>query len=185
VVAPPALTRALWVTVAVVAAAVLAVLATHGRRPDPSLARFEPAGVMVQIPPERIAEVTLSRDGRRWRFARADGGAWAAAGAPLDADVAVQVERGLRFLHVSAPQRVLRPTELSGTSLAELGLDPPRYLVAVGSATGPAFTVEFGALNAQGLAQYARLRGHDEILLLPAFVGEPWDVIARSPAPPR
>jgi len=36
------------------------------------------------------------------------------------------------------------------------------------------FTIEFGALNPQGPAQYARMTGRAEILLLPSFVCEPW-----------
>ena len=87
----------------------------------------------------------------------------------------MRLDSGLRFLHVSAPQRVMRPQEFSGTPLAEFGLDPPRYAVSVHGATAEPFTVQFGGTNPQGLAQYARVGGRDEIVLLPRFVGEQWE----------
>lgn len=183
-VVPPALKRGAWVGAAVVAAAVIIALAFHGRRPDPGLARFEAAGVMLHMPPERITEVVVSRDGRSWRFTRGDTYGWTPApGTPaLRDDMAARIESGLRFLHASAPQRVMARETLAGTPLAEMGLDPPHYAVSASASGAPPLTVEFGALNAQGLAQYARVGGRDEILLLPGFVGEPWDALTRAPA---
>ncbi len=180
--AAPALKRAAWVGAAAVAAGAILALALHGRRPDPGLVRFEAAGVMVQVPPERVTEVVVARGDRRWRFTRTDGRGWTAApGTPrLDEDVAARIESGLRFLHVSAPQRVMAREEFPGTPLAELGLGPPRYSVSVSSSAGAPLTVEFGALNPQGLGQYARVKGRDEILLLPSFVGEPWETVTGA-----
>ena len=177
-----ALKRVAWMGAVVVAAGVILVLSLHGRRPDPGLVRFEAAGVMVQVPPARVTEVVVTRDDRRWRFARTDGRGWTAAPGmpPLSEDVAARIESGLRFLHVSAPQRVMAREEFSGTPLAELGLDPPRYSVSVSASVGAPLTVEFGALNPQGLAQYARVQGRGEILLLPSFVGEPWETVSGA-----
>ena len=179
----PALKQAAWVGAAMVAVGVIVALALHGRRPDPGLVRFEPGGVMVQVPPARVTAVELSRDGRRWRFTRTEGRGWTAVPGtpPSSEDEGARIERGLRFLHVSAPQRMMAREEFSGTPMAELGLDPPRYAVSVRSSAGAALTVEFGTLNPQGLAQYARVMGRDEILLLPSYVGEPWERLTEAP----
>ena len=58
---------------------------------------------------------------------------------------------------------------------SEFGLGPPRFSVSVRSSAGAPFDIAFGSLNAQGLAQYARVSGRAEILLLPSFVGEQWE----------
>lgn len=175
--ATSALKRAAWVAAAMAAAVAIVIPASHGRRPDPGLVRFQEAGVMVAVPPERVSEVVVSRGERRWRFTRTKGNGWTeAAGMPsLSEGTAARLDSGLHFLHVSAPQRVMRAEEISGTPLAELGLDPPRFSVSVRPEAATPITVEFGGLNPQGLAQYARVKGRDEILLLPRFVGEPWE----------
>lgn len=177
----PALKRAAWLGVAVLAAGAVIALAFHGHRPDSSLVGFQAAGVMLQISPETVAEVSLTRGERRWRFERGGSTAWTASpGLPLPESVAAHLDAGLRFLHVSAPQRVLLPEEVAATSPSEFGLEPPRYSVSVRSPGAAPFTIEFGTLNAQGLAQYARVTGHPEILLLPSFAGEEWEAVMAA-----
>ena len=172
----PALRRALRVSVAVLAAGVIVALASYGRRPEPGLVGFQAAGVMLQISPDSVTEVTVSQGERRWRFERASSKGWAAAaGPPLGESVAARIDSGLRFLHVSAPQRVLQPEEVAATSPSEFGLGPPRYSVSVRSPAAAPFTIEFGAPSPHALAQYARVAGRAEILLLPSFVGEQWE----------
>lgn len=161
--AAPALTRSAWPAAAVLAAAVIVTLALHGGRPEPGLVRFEAAGVMLHIAPERVREVRVTAGDRRWQFTRARGGEWR------------RIEGGLRFLHASAPQRVMARDELAGTPAAEFGLDPPRYTVFVHADGADPFVVQFGAATAQGLAQYARVSGRDELFLLPRFVGAEWE----------
>lgn len=180
--ATPALKRALWVGAAVLATGVIIALAAHGRRPDPGLVRFEAAGVMIELPPELVTQVVVSRGEHQWRFTRTNSRGWASApdALPLGEDMAARLERGLRFLHVSAPQRVMARGELIGIPPAEFGLDPPQYSVSVQSSGRERFTVEFGALNPQGLAHYARVKGRDEILLLSSFVGEQWEAVAAG-----
>ena len=176
-----ALKRAAGLGAAVLAAGVIVALAFHGSRPDPSLARFEAAGVMLSIPPETVTEVTVSQGERRWRFERAGPHGWAAAqGGPAGEDVGARIDKGLRFLHASAPQRVLQPEETAGTSPSEFGLTPPRFSVLVRSPAAAPFSIEFGALNPQGLAQYARVPGRPQILLLPSFVGDPWEAVIKA-----
>jgi len=187
----PALRRLLWPGAAVLAAGVIIALAVYGHRPDPSLARFEAAGVMLSIQPDSVTEVVVSQGERRWRFERRDATGWAAApGPPLEEgvggegagreSVATHLDSGLRFLHVSAPQRVLQPQEVAGTPPLEFGLAPPRFSVSIRSPAAAPFDIEFGALNPQGLAQYARVMGRAEILLLPSFVGEQWEAVMTA-----
>ena len=163
---------------AVLAAGVIIALASYGRRPDPSLAPFEAAGVMLLIPPETITEVVVSQGERRWRFVLASPKSWAAAdGPPLGESVGARLDTGLRYLHVSAPQRVLQPQEVVGISPSEFGLEPPRYSVSVRAPAASPFNIDFGALSPQGPAQYARVTGRAEILLLPSFIGEQWEAV--------
>jgi hypothetical protein len=176
VVGAPALRRAIWVSVTVLAAGVIVVLASHGRRPDTSLVGFQAAGIMLRISPDSVTEVTVSQGERRWRFERGSSKGWSAVqGSPPGESIAARIDSGLRFLHASAPQRVLRPEEVAGTSHSEFGLDPPRYSVSVRSPAPDPFTIEFGAPSPHGPTQYARVAGRVEILLLPRFVGEQWE----------
>ncbi len=177
----PALKRLAWPVAAVLAAGVIVTLALYGHRPDPSLGRFEAAGVMLAVQPDTVTEVVVSQAGRRWRFERTGDKGWAAPPGPSPGEsVGAHLDSGLRFLHVSAPQRVLQPEEVTGTPLSEFGLAPPRFSVSVRSATAAPFDIEFGALNAQGLAQYARVSGHAEILLLPNYIGEQWEAVMNA-----
>ena len=172
------LRRVVWAAAMVLAAGMIIALAFHGRRSDPSLVHFEPAGVMLSIAPDTVVEVVISRGQRRWRFERARPNVWAATpGPPLAESVGSRLDAGLRFLHVSAPQRVLQPDEVAGISPSEFGLAPPRYSVSVRATGAPRFEIEFGALSPQGLAQYARVTGHTEIVLLPSFIGEQWESV--------
>jgi hypothetical protein len=175
VVAASPLRRAGWGVAAGLAGAALVALALHGQRPDSSLARFDTAGVMTAIQPADVVAVQVTAGERAWRFRRAGERRWALADGAPTADPSDALERGLRFLHVSAPQRVLERDEVTTPIPDELGLAPPRYVVAAHAAAGASFTIEFGSLNAQGLAQYARVRGGDAVFLLPRFVGEPWE----------
>jgi len=178
VVGAPALRRAGWLGAALLAAGVIIALASYGRRPDPSFAPFEAAGVMLLIPPETITEVVVVQGERRWRFERAIPNGWVAGpGSPLGESVRARLDSGLRFLHVSAPQRVLQPQEVAGIAPSEFGLEPPRYSVSVRSSAAEPFNVDFGAPSPQGSAQYARVTGRAEILLLPRFIGEQWEVV--------
>lgn len=176
--ASPALRRLAWPAAALVAAGVLVALALRGGRPGAGFARYEPEGPMVHLAPAQVTAVEIARDGRRWRFVRAgEGGGWKAAPASQQAGAAPAgaIERGLRFLHGSAPQRVMAPEELAGTPLAEIGLAPPRLVVSVFTASGTPFVVELGSPNPQGLARYARVAGHRDVLLLNRYVVEAWE----------
>ncbi len=174
----PALRRALWIGAALLAAGVIIALASYGRRPDPSFAPFEAAGVMLLIPPETVTEVVISQGERRWRFERVSPNGWVAGPDSHPGErVGPRLEGGLRFLHASAPQRVLQPQEVAGIAPSEFGLEPPRYSVSVRSSAAEPFNIDFGERSPQGSAQYARVTGRVEILLLPSFIGEQWEVV--------
>jgi len=181
-VAAPALRTLAWAGAALAAAGALVGLALQGERPEAGLSRFQPAGVMVDRDPARAAAVELSRDGRRWRFQRAPTG-WAAApgGAAGPPDPAPALELGLRLLHGSVPQRVMDPEESRAMDLAEVGLAPPVLAVKVEFRGEAPFTVELGHRNPQGLARYARVAGRGEVLLLNAFVADPWLSLSEAP----
>jgi hypothetical protein len=160
----------------VVATTAIFTLALHGRRPDSGLVRFEAAGVMVHIAPERVREIELTAGERHWRFARVPTGGWSVTGPRLPStDWPSLIDEGLRFLSVSAPQRVMTRDEYAGTSPGEFGLGPARYAVLVRAPETEPFAIEFGSFNALGLGQYARVAGRAELFLLPRFVGEPWE----------
>jgi hypothetical protein len=129
---------------------------------------------MRTLVPAEVNEVLVATGAQQQRFQRSATGEWQTAGAPVPEETAQRLERGLRFLHVSAPQRMLTPADYQGTSLAEFGLDPPQYRVEVRSTAGAVFVVHYGALHPQGLAHYMRLEGSSEVILLPHFVGESW-----------
>jgi hypothetical protein len=176
VVAAPALRRWLWSAAALAAVVVLVILALTGRRPEPGLARFEAAGVMLAIPVEQVTIVEVRSAEGHWRFERADAGWRIGPGSAAPAaEFGAHVDAGLRFLHVSAPQRRLAASELETTFLADFGLDPPRYVVSVQDTEGRGLTVRFGVTNPQGLAQYAQVGAGPDVLLLPRYVGEAWE----------
>lgn len=181
--ATPALRRAAWIAAAAVAGGALVALASRGEPSGTGLARFEAAGPMLRLPPGRATAVVVRAAGRQWRFVRAGAAGWAVADGspPGAADLAVQVEAGLRFLHVSAPQRVLDREEVRGLDLAEMGLAPPRLAVTVFAADGQPFTVSLGGPNPQGFAQYARVEGSEEVLLLNRYTGEAWAKAVAAP----
>ena len=176
-VAAQALKRGAWLGAAGLAASLIMVLAWHGRRPDPGLVRFVPAGVMRHLAPEDVLEVRVRVGDRLQSFARSAAEGWHTAGTLVSEERARRLDSGLRFLYVSAPQRIMQPEEYRGAALAEFGLDPPQYSVEVRGATGAPFVIHYGATHPQGLAQYTRIGGNEAIVLLPRFVGEPWEAL--------
>ncbi|HET7876032.1 MAG TPA: hypothetical protein VFN71_10990 [Methylomirabilota bacterium] len=180
--AAPTLKRLAWPAAAVVAAAFITVLAFHGQRPEPGLARFEAAGLMP-MPPADVTQVEVAAGGKHWRLARGADGRWqlveGAPGAP--GDLQDRVEKGLKLLHASGPERVLTREELSAASTGEFGLSPAELSVSARGGAAAAFTLHFGRKNPLGLARYARVEGREDVVLLPGFVAEAWEAVVRSP----
>ena len=51
-----------WAAAAVLAAGFIALLALHGERPEPGLARFQPAGLLADWPIEQVTSIELRAD---------------------------------------------------------------------------------------------------------------------------
>ena len=163
-------------TAALLALAFIAALAFTGDRPEPGLERFRPAGVLAAWEVEDIVTVEIVAGAKHRLFRRGDDGIWQA----VCAETAQHIERGLTLLRNAAPQRVFATGEIDNGSLAEFALDPPRLTVIVRRHTGNPVTIRFGAANPLGLARYARAEGRPEVLLLPSYVTEAWEEIART-----
>jgi hypothetical protein len=163
------------VVLGLAAASVLALLAVPPDvPPEPPVTRVPAAGPMVGIPLDRVTAVDVRAGERHWRFERADG-RWRAGARAAPSGFGAHVDAGLRFLHASAPQERLAAADLERAFLAEVGLDPPRYVVSARTDDARTLTVAFGAASPRGLAQYARVDDERDVLLLPRYVGEAWE----------
>lgn len=165
------MSRSLWLVASLAAAATLLWMALVGERPATHVAGFEAAGVMRQIALHEIHEIEVTSGARSWRFTR-DPAGWVGVGPPTAGSIKVgSVDRGLRLLRDSAPERVLVGT--GSRELAAYGLEPALLQVVVkGRGT---FSVAFGTANPLGLARYARLAGSTDVLLLPRYVADTWE----------
>lgn len=175
-VAPTRMRRYLWPIGAALAAGFIVVLAFHGSRPEPGLARFEAAGVLSDCQLRQVVAVQVRAAAWRREYRRDAEGGWRLefSDEAVAADVAEQIELGLKLLHNSAPQR----TDLDNAQLDEFGLQPPRVTVVVAAANGASRTIEFGGANPLGLERYARIDGKRDIMLLPSFVAGAWEPLA-------
>lgn len=178
--------RALLAGAGLLAVGFLLVMVVSGRtRPTPNLVRFEAAGLMRQAP-DQVDQVELMADERRWTFTRRERGPWTMAPA-ADAVAAVTVshlEMSLKFMHVTAPVRVLSRDEYQPAGLGEYGLDPPRYTVSLLHGGQTVLATSFGGKNPQQVFQYVRVAGRDELYLLPVFVGREWELVAQGVTAP-
>ena len=170
----------IWGGVAAVALMVMAW--TGGERPG-ALSEYVASGLMKDIGPDQIRRVELSAAGQTpLRFVRESVAAgWHTATAeglkPLDTIGTQKIVVLLNFLHNTAPERSI---DISGMPLSSFGLDPqPVWQLTVAKSalrtSQPDLRIDFGKLNPIGLSQYTRNPangGTNEILLLPAFVGE-------------
>jgi Domain of unknown function (DUF4340) len=161
--------------------ALLAALALSGHSPDfKGLLKFTEAGI-VTVEPADVTHVEIRSASNDIALKRAGAG-WVIEGAStpsaLTEEISSHVERGLRFLRGSEPAREISAKELTASSYAEFGLDPPASVVAVRGKQGAAATLNFGVLNPAGTSQYVRLGGAATVYLLPRHVGNEWQVTA-------
>jgi hypothetical protein len=86
---------------------------------------------------------------------------------PLDVDIRVPGPGTLRrpFGCSRSPPRATRLTagEYSSSQLAEYGLDPPRFILAVAEGGGNTTRVGFGESTPAQNAQYVRIVGRPEL----------------------
>ena len=155
------------------ALAFLLVMIGSGRpRPMQSLVAFEAAGLMREAP-DQIDRVDLEASGQRWTFARREGG-WRLTTSPekLMAGTASHLEASLKFMHVTAPVRVMSRDEYQPAGLGEYGLDPPRYTVSLQRGGQTVLATSFGGKNPQQVFQYVRVAGRDGPHPLPKLTRE-------------
>ena len=143
---------------------------------------FAAAGVMPEAPNE-IDRVELRTSTGRWRFVRGPAG-WRTApdDRVLSAALATSLDESIKFMHVSAPVRVMERAEWSSIGLREFGLDPPDYTATLYRRGTPVLGAEFGASNPQKVLQYMKLGGRDQVYLMSRFIGEEWEKALREAA---
>lgn len=161
----------------------LVMMGTGGTRHVQSLVTFEAAGLLRETP-DQIDGVEFETSGRRLAFARRHGG-WQVetSSAMLTSGAASHLEASLKLMHAAAPVRVMSRDEYQTGILAEYGLDPPRYVISVRRSGTTVLSASFGARNPQNVLQYVRLEGHEELYLLPVFVGREWEQVAEGVPP--
>jgi hypothetical protein len=179
-VAPPLIRRLGWPLAAAAAFAFLVGLALQGERRDP-MQDFKPAGLLTAFAPEDAREIEIGTGAEVWLFRR--DGAWGSVepAKPLPADFAQRIETALRLLRNSAPLRVLTAEEVARVPPSEYALTADSMRVQVGAADGATFRVQFGGLNPQGSARYAKVDGMEGVPMLPAYVGDAWEQVIGGP----
>jgi hypothetical protein len=167
--------------VALLAVGLLVAMVVSGHlRESKQFVRFAPAGVMPEAPAE-IDRVEIRTSTGRWVFVRAPGG-WQAAsdGRPLPVSLAARLDDSIKFMHVSAPIRVMERAEWGPLGLREFGLDPPGYTATLSRRGTTVLGAEFGAPNPQKVLQYMKLEGRDQVYLMSRFIGEEWEKALRE-----
>lgn len=161
---------------ALMALAFLAAMALSGQiRESGQFIRFVPGGVLRQTPTQ-IDRVELIAGDRRWVFTRADG-QWRAdsRARAVPRSLSTHLDDSIKFLHVSAPIRVMPRQEWAEHGLREFGLDPPAYSVALFESGQRLLAADFGSPNPQKVLQYMRLRDGDELYVMSRFIGQEWE----------
>ena len=166
---------------AALAIAYLAVMFVAGSTPERrQLVEFTARGVLTEAP-EQVRTVRLTRDGTTLVFTRSGDG-WARDGdaGPLTHRDAATLSRAVKFMHTSAPVRALEAGAGQGPGLAEFGLAPPRFSVALAGETGVLLQAGFGAMNTDGFLQYMQVEGDGKLYLMSRFVGAEWLAAAAA-----
>lgn len=168
---------------AVLAVALLVAMVVSGHlRESRQLVRFRAAGVMAEAPTE-IDRVELRTTAGQRVFVRGpDGWRTAQDGRALPGSTTTLLDDSIKFMHVSAPVRVMERDEWASSGLREFGLDPPGYTAVLYRGGTPVLGAEFGAPNPQKVLQYMRVQGHDRIYLMSRFIGEEWEKVLRAAA---
>jgi hypothetical protein len=175
--------RWLGPTAALLAVGLLTAMVVSGHlRESKQFVKFVPAGVMPESATE-IDRVEIRTASGRWMFERAPEG-WRTApdGRQLSVSLTAHLEDSIKFMHVSAPIRVMERAEWAALGLGEFGLDPPAYTATLYRRGTEVLGAEFGAPNPQEVLQYMKLEGRDQIYLMSRFIGEEWEKALREAA---
>ena len=172
------LTRLAPAIIAVLAVSFLSAMALSGQiRESGQFVRFVAAGVLTQTPAE-VDRVELSSGARQWTFTRAARGWQIEPGAAMvSRPLATHLDDSLKFLHASAPIRVMPRDEWAPHGLGEFGLEPPAYSVAVFQSGRRVLAVGFGSPNPQKVLQYMRIDGEDRVYVMSRSVGQEWEQV--------
>ena len=171
----------LGIVAACLMAGLLGVIAVTGRWPVDAPRTHVEGGGILSLPAERVARVEFSPGEQRAVFSRNSWEGWLFNDVPIEPAVASHIDTAVRLLTISAPRRVLAAGEYSPGQLAEYGLDPPRFVLAVAEGGGNTTRLGFGEATPAQNAQYARIVDRPELYLLPRDVGEEWQ-LARDMA---
>lgn len=158
--------------------ALLVALVASGHWPElRSKVSFSAKGLLT-IAPTNIQRVEVRSGPANVAFNRQPGG-WSVAGTQgaVPAELASHLDTALRLLNVSEPAREIPASELTPSSFAAFGLDPPAEVAVLETPAGVAATVNFGTLNPAGTSHYVRLGGAPTIYLMPRHVGVEWRVV--------
>jgi hypothetical protein len=185
VVAPTIARGRRWLAVGGSLAAIgfLVAMTLSGRFPESGqFVRFVPAGVVAETP-EQIDRIELTTSDRRWAFERIATG-WRAEprGTSVPPALATHLDDSIKFMHVSAPVRVMDRAEWGAQGLKEFGLEPPAYSAALFRGGRRVLTADFGSPNPQKVLQYMRVQGRDQLYLMSRFIGEEWEQALREAA---
>ena len=178
------------IAAALTVALILALALTGKRIGLPEIGHVEGRGILAAQPSD-VRTIEIRLDNGRVALRRQEAEIWAFDRAhPVDAprELGSHLETALRFMHVATPSRTLDPEDYRGTELAEFGLDPPAFVVALGMTGQPPTIADFGALNPAQTSQYVRLVGQPKLYLLPRHVGAEWQLsadMAKRIAPPE
>lgn len=168
-----------WITplAAALLVGLLAILVISGQWPElRSKISFSPKGI-VALDPAEIRRVEIRAGADHLAMARKAGG-WEIEGlaTAVPAELARHLDMALRLIHVSEPSREIAPDELTLSSFAAFGLDPPVSVAVLEPGRGERATVNFGRLNPASTAHYLRLAGRPTVFLVPRHVAEEWRV---------
>jgi hypothetical protein len=139
------------------------------------LGRFDGQGI-AKIDPGAIMQIDWRRGADHVLLRRSVGGAWSLNEHIVPEEIESHIGAALNFVAVSEPARALGADELRGVRLADFGLEPAVYKVALKRADGSGATFDFGKLNPVGVSQYVRIVGQPELYVLPRYVGSEWEV---------
>jgi hypothetical protein len=173
--------RLLGLAAAVLAVGILVAMIVSGQlRESRQFVKFVPAGVMPDAP-EAIDRIELHTSDARWAFVRGvDGWRIVPGDRVVPGSLGAHLDDSMKFMHVSAPVRVMERAEWNPVGLSEFGLDPPRYTAILSRRGTVALAARFGALNPQHVLQYMKLDGRDEVYLMSRFIGEEWEKALRE-----
>jgi hypothetical protein len=166
----------LGIMAACLMAGLLGVIAVSGRWPVDAPRTHVEAGGILPLASNRVSRVEFFGGEQRAIFSRNSRGKWLFNDAPTEPAIAGHIDTAIRLLTISAPRRVLAASEYSPDQLAEYGLDPPRFVLAVAEAGGTITRVGFGEATPAQNAQYVSIVGRPELYLLPRDVGEEWQL---------